>query len=381
MPPIENRLEVTPPPRGAGPSVGDRVEQAIEDRTDAERDLRRAEDQEARGLRLGRIVFWLAVTGISLYLVAPSLVGVLGSGRDLAEIDPIWFPLIAVLELASLASLWMLQRIALGRPRWGPVVSSQLAGNALAKVAPGGGALGAALQYRMLVRAGLPPRRAVSGLTAANLLTFAVVLALPVLALPSIVRGADRTLVEAAVIGLAVVALLLTVSVVLLVFDGPLLALGRLIQRLRNRLRRGAARLSRLPQRLLRERERILSTVGPRWKTALLATVGRWAFDYATLLAALAAVGAHPRPGLVLLAFCAAQLLAQVPVTPGGLGFVEAGLTAMLGLAGVSAGDAVLATFAYRLFSYWLQLPAGAVAVFVHRRHSEGADEQARGET
>ena len=52
-------------------------------------------------------------------------------------------------------------------------------------------------------------------------------------------------------------------------------------------------------------------------------------------------------------------MLAQIPVTPGGLGFVEAGLTAMLALAGVSPGDAVLATFAYRLFAYWLPLPLG----------------------
>ena len=100
-------------------------------------------------------------------------------------------------------------------------------------------------------------------------------------------------------------------------------------------------------------------TLGPKWKRALTATVGRWTFDYLTLLAALAAIGSHPRPGLVLLAFCGAQVLAQIPVTPGGLGFVEAGLTAMLALAGVSAGDAVLATFAYRLFSYWLPLPLG----------------------
>ena len=51
------------------------------------------------------------------------------------------------------------------------------------------------------------------------------------------------------------------------------------------------AALHALPQRLLRERDRILGTLGPRWKRALAATVGRWAFDYATLLAALAAVG------------------------------------------------------------------------------------------
>jgi hypothetical protein len=49
----------------------------------------------------------------------------------------------------------------------------------------------------------------------------------------------------------------------------------------------------------------------------------------------------------VLLAFCAAQILAQIPITPGGLGFVEAGLTGTLTLIGVPAGSAVLATFTY----------------------------------
>ena len=54
------------------------------------------------------------------------------------------------------------------------------------------------------------------------------------------------------------------------------------------------------------------------------------------------------------------------PRQAGGLGFVEAGLTAMLVLAGVGAADAALATFAYRLASYWLPLPAGAAAWGFH---------------
>ncbi len=112
--------------------------------------------------------------------------------------------------------------------------------------------------------------------------------------------------------------------------------------------------------------------LGRQWWEALLATVGRWAFDYATLLTALAAVGAHPSPPLVLLAFCAASLLTLVPVTPGGLGFVEAGLTATLALAGVSPGRAVLATLAYRLVSYWLPLPAGLAGAILHRRRYSG---------
>jgi hypothetical protein len=49
-------------------------------------------------------------------------------------------------------------------------------------------------------------------------------------------------------------------------------------------------------------------------------------------------------------------------------GFVEAGLTAMWTLAGVPANDALLATLAYRVVSYWLPLPAGAVAYLLFRR-------------
>ena len=63
---------------------------------------------------------------------------------------------------------------------------------------------------------------------------------------------------------------------------------------------------------------------------------------------------------------CEAIVLAQIPVTPGALGFVEAGLMAMLVLAGVGAADAALATLAYRLASYWLPLPAGAAAWGIH---------------
>jgi uncharacterized protein (TIRG00374 family) len=206
----------------------------------------------------------------------------------------------------------------------------------------------------------VPGPAVASGLTACNLLVFALVLAMPVLAIPGILRGGvNRDLLEIAGIGIAVLVALAALGIVLIATDGPLAWIGRVIQRVRNRVRRGAEPLRRLPQRLLAERDRIIGVIGPHWKRALVQTSGRWAFDYATLLAALAAVGSYPRPSLVLLAFCGAQLLAQIPVTPGGLGFVEAGLTAMLSLAGVNAGDAVLATFAYRLFSYWLPLPVG----------------------
>jgi len=76
---------------------------------------------------------------------------------------------------------------------------------------------------------------------------------------------------------------------------------------------------------------------------------------------------AHPRPSLVLLAYLSGAILGM-PITPGGLGFVDAGLTTMLVLAGVAAGHASLAVLAYRLVSYWLPLVAGALATLAYRR-------------
>lgn len=366
---------------GARGRLGDRVERAIDQHTDLAGEIERSEAEPRPRGSLRRTLLWLAVTGTSLYLVAPSVLEVLRSWRSVRELSPAWLAAMAALQGAVLLCLWALQCLALHTRGWYAVATSQLAGNALSKVAPGGGALGAALQYRMLVQAGLARGPVVSGLTAASLLVFAVVLALPVLALPALLRGSvNRDLVEATLVGLGVFVAVFAVGVVLLAFDRPLRWVGRTLQRLRNRVRRHSEPLTGLPTRLVRERDRILGTLGASWKRALAATVGRWAFDYLTLLAALAAVGAHPRPALVLLAFCAAQLLAQIPVTPGGLGFVEAGLTATLSLAGVAAGDAVLATFAYRLFSYWLMLPLGLVGVALHRRRFAGGAVHAPGQ-
>ena len=352
-------------PRG---QLGDRVERAIEDRADLVDELEEGEDTGQLRRRVTVGGFWLTVCGISLYLVGPSVMDTLNSADRVQGIALGWLAAMAGLQVLSNACLWDLQRIALRTRDMTAVATSQLAGNGLSKVAPGGGALGAALQYRMLVQAGLPRATSASALTASNLLVFAVVLSLPVLAVPAIAGGAvNHRLIQATLIGVLVFLGLFGVGVAMLAFDRPLLATGRLVQRVRNRMRRRADPLRGLPDRLVTERDRILTTLGHDWKRALAATVGRWAFDYATLIAALAAVGSNPRPSLVLLAFCAAQVLAQIPVTPGGLGFVEAGLTATLALAGVSPQDALVATFAYRLFSYWLMLPVGLAALGVHR--------------
>jgi uncharacterized protein (TIRG00374 family) len=91
-----------------------------------------------------------------------------------------------------------------------------------------------------------------------------------------------------------------------------------------------------------------------------------------SIVCALRAVRSHPRPSLVLIAFAVAGIIGMIPITPGGLGIVEDGLSGFLVLAGVNSGAAVLATLTYRLASYWFPLMAGPIADagFKHRyRH------------
>ncbi len=108
--------------------------------------------------------------------------------------------------------------------------------------------------------------------------------------------------------------------------------------------------------------------LGVGWWKALLFSAGNWLLDLTALLLALAAVGAQPRASVVLLAYVVAAFLGMIPITPGGLGFVELGLVGTLGLAGIGTEQAVLATLVYRLASYWLPIPTGAVAYFLHGR-------------
>jgi uncharacterized protein (TIRG00374 family) len=310
------------------------------------------------------------VTGVSLYLLLPSLTAVFASSRSLERLTWYWGVLALVSEAGSLVCLWELNRIALHVRDWVVVACAQLGGNAVGKIVPGGGATATAFSVGMLRRAGVETGRAATALTAAGLLQLGTVLALPILSLPAIVGGVrvERSLATAAELGVALLVLLVAAGVLAFAYDRPLVLVGRGVEWLLNRTTRRHRNVTGLPEALLAQRDFVRSTIGPRWKAAVVSAAGATTLDYAALLCALQAVGAQPRPSLVVLAYTAGKLLALVPLTPGGLGFVEAGLVGALTLAGISPEDAVLATLTYRLVSYWIPIPAGGVAYLAFRR-------------
>jgi uncharacterized membrane protein YbhN (UPF0104 family) len=323
-------------------------------------------------LRHGVVV---AVGGLVIYLLLPKLTQVLASWPRLAGLVPAWMVLALAAEAASFSCYFGLQRLALRTSAWFSVVTAGLTGNAVSGILPGGSAAGAALQFEMLSAAGLDTDSTVSGLAAISLINTAALLALPLLALPAMLAGiaVSPGLLHAAFIGIAGFVLLAAAGAVILNADWPLRGLGRAVQSLHNNVfARRRQPLTGLDKRFLADRDSIREVLGRQWRQALLLTTGRIGFDFGCLLGALRATGAHPQPSLALLAYAAVGIVALIPLTPGGLGVVEASLASMLILAGVPSSSAFVATLAYRLFAYWLPVLAGGPAYLLFR-HRYGA--------
>lgn len=80
----------------------------------------------------------------------------------------------------------------------------------------------------------------------------------------------------------------------------------------------------------------------------------------------------------VLAAFAFIRLVSALPITPGGLGVVELGLTAALIAAGGDRAEVVAGVLVYRVLTYLLPIPFGALTYVAWRR---GAKRRAEART
>lgn len=319
-----------------------------------------------------RVVLLLGAV-VGMYITAPRLITVLSEWNDLTRITWWIYPAMLIAEIVSFACMWALLRVALPNASWFAISISQLAANAVTNVVPAGPAVGATLQHRMLVENGVDSTRSATAMTVIGLIRTGIIFAFPIFSVPAILLGVpvDAGLAEAALLAAGFFVVLFLGGWYLLVADTPVRALGSSIEAVSRRLGRhkthdGSPQPS-LADKMLTQRNEIRAGLESQWRPSLGAAVGNWGLDFLALLLAVYGTGVDPRASLVLLAYVAAKVLALVPITPGGLGFVETGLTGTLVLAGVSLEDAALATLAYRLVSYWLALPVGLGAYALHR--------------
>ena len=320
----------------------------------------------------------LATLLIVEYLILPQLAGV--RLNLLARINVGYLLLGIALEAAFLVAYAKLTWTVLpkeGRPGLLTVLRVNLSTAAVSHLVPGGTAAGTALGYRLLTQSGVRGADAgfalaVQGIASAVVLNLLLWLSL-VVSIP--VRGFDPLYVTAAVIAGVVIGGFFWL--VYLFTRGEARA-ARIMRAIARRLpfldedavHRGVHRVSDQLRVLLSDRPLLARAVG--WAAAA------WLFDAASLGVFVAAFGHRISPDGLLIAFALANVLAAIPVTPRGLGVVEAVLIPTLVGFGAPRPIAVLGVISYRFFNFWAPIPVGGAAYLSLRAKNAPLREKAK---
>ncbi len=113
---------------------------------------------------------------------------------------------------------------------------------------------------------------------------------------------------------------------------------------------------------------------------ALLWAAVNWLADAASLWVFLFAFGAHVFPIDLLVAYGLANILAVIPITPGGLGVVEFFLITILTGFGTPTAAATAGVLSWRLVNFWLPIPLGGMSYLSLRFGPKGRDMRLRRE-
>lgn len=313
---------------------------------------------------LRRVVTVLVALIIVEYLVLPQVAGARKSLALLSSVSILDLVLGVLLEVAAIGAYAKLTQAALppgARPPFSTVVRIDLSTLAASHIVPGGSAAGAGLGYRLLTDAGVSGTDAgftlaTQGLGSALVLNVLLWLGL-LISIPR--RGFSPLYGTAAILGAVLIASF-AIAVVSLTRGEDRLAgtLCRLADRLPLLDGPGVSRvLHRVAERLrLLGADRRLVARAALWATA------NWLLDAASLWVFVAAFGFRVDLDALIVAFGLANVLAAIPVTPGGLGVVEAVLTSALVGFGTPRGTAVLGVVVYRLVNFWLPIPIGGLS-------------------
>jgi uncharacterized protein (TIRG00374 family) len=231
-------------------------------------------------------------------------------------------------------------------------------------VAVGGSAAGVVVNVDAMRKKGVDPEAAGEAVAFASLLSSLALLVLLAIGTGLSVRNEALPTGYLAVAACAVLLVLGELGLALLASRRPDIAdrLGRW----------GAGRLVRVWRHVRPERvalavrrlsERAASILSQRrflgaWTPAL----GELLLDAGCLYLFFLAAGYRPQPGGILVAYATANILSVVPLTPAGLGVIEATLVTVTVAFGAPAHAAIPAVLAYRIVNFWLPLPIGLAA-------------------
>ena len=275
------------------------------------------------------------------------------------------------LNLVTFAPPWMVTLPGLG---FRQALAMTQASTALSIVAPGGAAIGVAGSWGMLRGWGYPAPAVTRAITLTGVWNQLANLVFPVVALFLLkVNGGETALLgTAAFVG--VVALGVVVALLVLVLYSESLArevgdaVASVVSRVKVRIHRSPASFSGAS--FTRFRNEAVDLLARRWHVLTLATLAGSLTVFLLLVLSLRAVGVPASEVDVIEIFAAwslVRIIAAIPITPGGFGIVELGLTtALVAFGGANAG-VVAAVLIYRFLTVVPTLVLGGLAAFAWR--------------
>lgn len=286
----------------------------------------------------------------------------------IAAMTPAELAVVAAVALWSIASVWPLLTAVQPGLRLREAAVVNLSSTAIANTLPGGGALGVGVTLTMQRSWGIPVSEAALATVVSGVWNNFVKLGLPIVALGllAIEGSAGPALMTAAVIGLVVLAAAVGVFALLLRSERAAQRIGALVGSVASSAKRLVHRppVTGWADRAASFRTEVVGLLAHRsWRITAFALISHLSL-FAVLLVALRAVGVSDEEvswQAALAAFAFVRLLSAIPVTPGGLGLVELGLTATLG-SGLPAGtknQIAAAVLLYRALTWLLPIPLG----------------------
>jgi putative heme transporter len=314
-------------------------------------------------LRWGRRgAMLLLLLAVLEYLVLPQIAGTRQAVHLLGGIRPGWVIVGVLLELASLVSYSLLTRSVLPdeTPRFSWLIRTDITALGVSHVLPGGAATASTLRYRLLNQGGAPAQDAAVGmavegvgstLVLAVMLWLALVVSLPLLGLHPVYLTAAA--VGAVVIAAAVIAVLVHRRSTEPASQWMSALVRRLPRRIQPRVARAVDGADAQVHQLLADKQGL--------RASAMYAAGSWALDAASLWVFLAAYGHRVNPDGLFVAYALANLLAVLPISPGGIGLIEGVLIPSIVGLGSPRGIAVLGVVSWRLFNFWAPIPASGI--------------------
>jgi putative heme transporter len=316
-----------------------------------------------------RAVLSLAVVVVIFGFFFPKVADYGEVWDTIAAMTPLEIGTLLAVASWNIASYWPLLTAVQPGLRLREAAVANLSSTAVANTVPGGGAIGVGVTMTMQRTWGIPLSDTALAIVVSGVWNNFVKLGLPVVALALLaVSGQTSTgLLAAALVGLAVLAVAVGLFALLLRSERMAArlggGLGRFVSSLRRPFRKGP--VEGWDRRAVTFRAEVVVLLERRWlRITVFALISHLSL-FAVLLVALRHVGvsnAEVSWQEALAAFAFVRLLSAVPVTPGGLGFVELGLTASLGsgLPDTTKSQIAAAVLVFRALTWLLPVPLGA---------------------